>query len=256
MKVLLKVIKNIFCVEEYTENCNKCSLCHLIDLNNLPSLKIIEPDGNFIKKEQIIELKHFFAKESQFTKENIYVIKNCEKMNKDSANTMLKFLEEPDGSVIGFFITNHEDNVISTIQSRCQHISINFDNENYENFNILEEKYNEYIKLIKEYLFKIEVDKKESILNNKKYLADYSKEEIKIIFQIILQIYNDILHSRYKKVEILNHFDFLNNFSTQNIMKKIKLVIEFLKELNYNLNLDLSLDRFVIEMEGINSEII
>ena len=36
-EVLLKVIKNIFCISEYDENCSKCSLCHLIDIQNLPS---------------------------------------------------------------------------------------------------------------------------------------------------------------------------------------------------------------------------
>ena len=80
IKTLLNVIKSIFCMHEYTENCNKCSLCHLIDLGNLPSLKIIEPDGSFIKKDQIINLITSFSKSSQFTKENIYIIKNCEKM--------------------------------------------------------------------------------------------------------------------------------------------------------------------------------
>ena len=176
MKVLLNVIKNIFCVEEYEENCNKCSLCHLIDLNNLPSLKIIEPDGNFIKKDQILELKHFFSKQSQFTKENIYIIKNCEKMNKDSANTMLKFLEEPDGSVIGFFITNHEDNVLATIKSRCQLINVTFENENYEEFNLSQEEYDNYLNIIDKYLKNIENDNGELILNNKKYFINLSKE--------------------------------------------------------------------------------
>ena len=75
MKSLLHVIKSIFCVQEYEDDCNKCSLCHLIDLGNLPSLKIIEPDGNFIKKDQINNLINAFSKSSQFTKENIYIIK-------------------------------------------------------------------------------------------------------------------------------------------------------------------------------------
>ena len=43
-------IKYINCSEKYNENCNKCNLCKLIDLNNLPSLMIIEPDGMSIKK--------------------------------------------------------------------------------------------------------------------------------------------------------------------------------------------------------------
>ena len=254
MEVLLYVIKNIFCNEKYSQECKKCSLCHLIDLNNLPSLRIIEPQGNFIKKDQVLELKTLFAKDSQYTKESIYIIKNCEKMNNESANTMLKFLEEPDGKVIGFFITNHQDNVLPTIQSRCQHLDVIFENNIYEEFNIDEEKYNHLISIVNSYLQKLEVEKKELILYNKECLMDLKKEDIKNIFQIILFIYKKELESRFGIDNYLTNYAFLNKYTNKNITKKINLLIEILKEVNYNVNIDLLLDRFVIEMDGINNE--
>jgi len=254
MEVLLNVIKNIFCSDEYQKDCNKCSLCHLVDINNLPSLKIISPDGNFIKKDQILELKNLFSKDSQYTKESIYIIKNCEKMNKESANTMLKFLEEPEGSVIGFFITSHKDNVMLTIQSRCQQIEAQFDNNVFEEFDISKEKYNELINIINEYLHGLEVEKKELILYNKKYLSELEKEDIRKIFQILLQIYKSTLNQHFGMQNSLFKFDFLKNFSAKNIKEKINLIVQILNELNYNVNVDLLLDRFVIEMEVINNE--
>jgi len=217
-------------------------------------LKIIEPDGNFIKKEQILELKSIFSKESQYTKESIYIIKNCEKMNKESANTMLKFLEEPDGNVIGFFITNHQDNVMLTIQSRCQHINVIFDNELYEEFDIDENKYSELKNIINVYLEKIEVEKKELILYNKKHLSELEKEDIKKLFQIMLQIYKSELSNRYGINNLSFNYKFINNLSNENILKKINLIVEILKEINYNVKIDILLDRFVIEMDGINNE--
>lgn len=249
LEVLLNVIKNIFCYEIEDEN-KRNSLCHLIDINSLPSLKIIEPDGNFIKKDQILELRNFFSKDSVYTKDSIYIIKNAEKMNKESANTMLKFLEEPEGSVIGFFLTNHIDNVMLTIQSRCQHIDINFSDNICEKLCINEEKYQEYLDVINNYLKGIEIEKKELILNNKKYLIDYEKNEIINIFKIILDIYLNVLNKKYSYSE----FEFLNKYDMVNIKKKINLIIEFLKEINYNVNLDLLLDRFVIEMDSVNNE--
>lgn len=219
----------------------------------MPSLKIIEPDGSFIKKEQILELKRAFSKQSQYTKESIYIIKNCEKMNKDSANTMLKFLEEPDGQVIGFFVTNYEDNVLSTIKSRCQLINVQFKNEVFEEFSICEEKFSEYLEIVEKYLKSIEDKDKNFILNNKIYLGNYSKEEIKIIFSIILKIYKQEFYSRCSKKEY-ERYDFLNKLTTQNITTKINYLIEILGQINYNLNLDLLLDRFLIEMDGINNE--
>ena len=254
MKVLTNVVKNIFCVQEYSDNCKKCSLCHLIDLGNLPSLKIIEPDGNFIKKDQIIELRDTFSKSSQFTDVSIYVIKNCEKMNKESANTMLKFLEEPEGNVIGFFITKEYNNVLPTIQSRCQHLEIDFDNNDSESLNIDEEEYNKLLNIANKYLEKIEIEKKELILYNKEYLSNLEKEEIKSLFQIILQIYQVELKSRFIKENNSVKLAFLKNYSFDNIKKKNMLLVELLNEITYNVNIDLLLDRFIIEMDGINNE--
>ena len=162
---------------------------------------------------------------------------------------MLKFLEEPEGNVIGFFITNNIDNVILTIQSRCQHIECNFFNNNYEELNISEENYNRYLEIVKEYLNGIEVEKKGLILYNKTYLSNYEKNEIINIFKIILNIYMNVLNNK----EYMD-FDYLKKYSLKNIQSKINILIEFLKEINYNVNLDLILDKFVIEMDGVNNE--
>ncbi len=255
MKVLLKVIKNIFCIDKFSETCNKCSLCHLIDLNNLPSLRIIIPSGAFIKKEQVLELRSLFSKESQYTKESIYIIQNAEKMNKESANTILKFLEEPEGNVIGFFLTNNIDGILPTIQSRCQLLEINFNNSIYDEYEIDEDTYRNYINIIKEYLNKIEVEKTGLVLYNKEYLSDLEKNDLKVIMQIILSIYKSELDSRFIKKDLEN-YEFLHKLSIKNLKAKIDLIIEILKEFNYNVNLDLLLDRFVIEMDGLNNEII
>lgn len=251
MKILLNVIKNIFC-GEYEDNSNKCSLCHLIDINNLPSLKIIEPDGNFIKKDQILALKNSFSKSSVITKEQVYIIKNAEKMNKEAANTMLKFLEEPDGNVISFFLTNHIDNVMLTIQSRCQHIDLSFHNTLEEDLSITKEKYTEYLEVITNYLKELEVNKRKLILNNLK-ISEYEKSDLINIFKIMLEIYHSKLVNNYDKI---NHdvCDYLNNLSKNNIYAKVKLITSYLNKINYNVNENLLLDSFVLEMDGINNE--
>jgi DNA polymerase III delta prime subunit len=251
MEVLLNVIKNIFCVQGFKEKCNKCSLCHLIDIGNLPSFKIIEPYGSFIKKGQILDLKRDFSTYSQLTDKKIYIIKNCEKMNKESANTMLKFLEEPDDNIIGFFITLHADYVMPTIQSRCQLINANFSNNMIDNLNITEEEYNEYLSIVKEYIKEIEVNKQKSIIINKELFSDFEKEQIKIIFQIILDIYNAYLSSDNAKYL---DFSYLSNYNKSDLSKKINIIIEVLNKLAYNVNIDLLLDQFVLEMDGVNNE--
>ncbi len=248
-EILLKVIKNIFCMDKYQENCKKCSLCHLIDKNNLPSLKIIESDGNLIKKDQIISLRDTFARESLYTKESIYVIKNAEKMNKEAANTILKFLEEPEGSVIGFFITNNKENILPTIQSRCQYIEANFITNLCDNLNITNQEFEEMFEIVKEYIYKIEVERKELILYNKIYLNDYDRNQITTFLKIVLDIYKSQLENK----DLYSDFKYLNELTLKNIIAKINLIIKILKEINYNVNLELILDKFIIEMDAINN---
>ena len=253
LQVLLNVIKNIFCVDTFSDNCNKCSLCHLIDINNLPSLKIIAPDGEFIKKSQILELKNFFAKNSIYTNESIYIILNAEKMNKESANTMLKFLEEPDSDVIGFFLTNEKDNILPTILSRCQELTAHFPNAYYEELNIAEDKYQELNNILKEYLMKIEIEKRKQILYNREYLSNLNldRSDIKVFLQMMLFTYKSVLNN---ELEENSPYSFLNKYSFNNIEKKTNLLIELLKEISYNVNVELLLDRLVIEFEVINNE--
>ena len=124
VKELVKVLN---CSNEYRENCTTCNLCNLINKNLLPSLKIIEPDGTSIKKAQIEELKESFSSIPIYSKYNIYIINNAEKLNPSSANSMLKFVEEPTSGIIGFFITTNKDVMIDTIKSRCQQIVLNYE---------------------------------------------------------------------------------------------------------------------------------
>lgn len=244
---LLNVIKKIFCSE--LEEDKKSSLCHLIDINNLPSLKVIYPDGKFIKKEQILELKSLFSKNSQYTKTSIYVIIDAEKMNKESANSMLKFLEEPDGDVVGFLVTSSYDSILPTIQSRCQKVDCFYDYD-HSNNNGVDNKDNNYLMVAKEFLYEVEVNKKLLTLVNKELFSTYEKNDIINIAKIILEVYHDFLIGR----EVRTDFDFLKKLSKSNLKKKMNILVEFLKEINFNVNIDLLLDRLVIELDGVNNE--
>ena len=242
---LLEVIKQIFCQNEYNKECNKCNICNLVNQNYLPSLVVISPDGMNIKKEQIVELKKKFSTVPIYTKENIYVIKNAEKLNGASANTMLKFLEEPEQNILGFFITNNANNVISTIRSRCEVIKVLYD---IHELDINKDKFDVAI----EYLFKIEVEKKLGIMYNRDVVLNKfsEREDIKTVFKIIFIIYEELL----KKVMGLdNKFDFekineLSSLDKDKVLRRINLVTKFIDDIDSNVNVELLLDKFVIEL--------
>lgn len=237
---ILELCKIFNCPNEFDSSCKKCNLCHLIETNSLPSLKIIAPDGQAIKKSQMEELKNDFVGIPYLSRYNIYIINGAEKFNASSANTMLKFIEEPEPNILGFLITNNKENVINTIKSRCEIIKAYYDTEQSQ---LIEEKIKE---LAEDYLYRIEVEKNKSILYNKVILDEkLEKEEVLAFFQIILNIYLDLLNGK----PIVEKLEVLKELSFQEIIKRISLVNEVIDRLNYNVNVNLLLDYFVFSLE-------
>ena len=122
---VLSFVKTIICGNHHSSSENECTLCHRIQNNNYPELKIIETDSSVIKKEQLLELQSDFSRSSIEGNYRIYIIKDCDKMNKQAANCLLKFLEEPVSGIIAILLTNNFSKLLSTIVSRCQVIRLN-----------------------------------------------------------------------------------------------------------------------------------
>ena len=73
----------------------KDNICKQIDNDEYIELKIINPQGLQIKKEEMMNLQEEFKSKPIEGKKKVYIINNAEKFNSSSANTILKFLEEP-----------------------------------------------------------------------------------------------------------------------------------------------------------------
>ncbi|MEK9200277.1 DNA polymerase III subunit delta' [Ureibacillus sp. FSL E2-3493] len=102
--------------------CETCRNCKRIDTGNHPNVKQLEPDGQFIKIDQIRDLISGMTKTSIEEGRKIYVLHHADRLNIASANTLLKFLEEPEGEVTALLLTESYQSILPTIQSRCQHI--------------------------------------------------------------------------------------------------------------------------------------
>ncbi len=253
MNDLKNLIKAINCPEEYQEKCNHCNLCNLIDKDNLPSLVMIEPEGTSIKKSQIEELKIAFETKPIYSKYNTYIIKNAEKLNGSSANAMLKFVEEPTDGIIGFFITNNKDIIIPTIKSRCQSLVITYESDNFlDKLNITQDELNNYLKIIKEYFTNI---KSNQLLNHKNSILSKipERKEIETMFKIIFEIYYQYFLKQMGKPynkELIENYDLKEN--KEEIISKLNIITKFLQNLSYNVNIELLLDKFAIEMRCIH----
>lgn len=219
------LIKSILCLNSNNSEYNK-KIEIEVEHNNYPDVKYIYPDGNNIKKEQLLTLEKEFSKKSMLDNKLIYVIDQAEKLNDSSANTILKFLEEPEEDIIAILVANNRYKVLDTILSRCQIITlINNDFGVNIDENIISFFYDLIItkKMIINYDLYLEtlfIDKKTSIdtLNN---------------IELILYNYLNNYEIDDELIKILNDCD--NN----EIIRLILLIDREKNKLDYNLNIKL-----------------
>ncbi|KXH86846.1 DNA polymerase III subunit delta' [Sporosarcina sp. HYO08] len=103
--------------------CETCPSCRRVRSGNHPNVTIIEPDGQDIKRGQMSDLIFKMTKKGYESGRKIYIVSSAERMNVSAANTLLKFLEEPEGEVTAILLTDAYQAILPTIQSRCQRIS-------------------------------------------------------------------------------------------------------------------------------------
>ena len=162
---------------------------------------------------------------------------------------MLKFVEEPTEGILGFFITNNKDVIIPTIKSRCQSLVITYDSDNIlDKLNITTEQFTSYKELINLYLNKIASN---ALINHKELILNKVSErkDLEIMFKIIFEIYISYLEKSLNKSyneEITNIYEIKEG--TKEIISKLNIITKFLQDLSYNGNMELLLDKFVIEM--------
>ncbi|MGP4077951.1 DNA polymerase III subunit delta' [Halobacillus sp. K22] len=113
--------KSIFC--KYREGavpCQACRDCNRVDSGNHPDLHWIEPDGQSIKKEQILHLQKEFTYTGLESNRKVYIIVDADRMTTNASNRLLKFLEEPSQQTTAMLLTESGQTMLDTIRSRCQ----------------------------------------------------------------------------------------------------------------------------------------
>ncbi|MCF7816727.1 MAG: hypothetical protein K9M54_02495 [Kiritimatiellales bacterium] len=116
-------LKLLFC-ESADKPCNACPSCHRIDSHKHVDTLWIEPQSTArqIKADEVRGLVHRMTQTSfeGGWKAGILVSADC--MNTNSANVLLKTLEEPPKKTILLLLTDSPQSLLPTIVSRCQKI--------------------------------------------------------------------------------------------------------------------------------------
>lgn len=260
--------KYLFCKNDYTNSskCKNCSQCNIIDKREFIELKIIEPDGQWIKKSQLDDLQKDFSTKSILGNKKIYIINNADRLNVFSSNSILKFLEEPEEGIIAILIVENRNQLLNTITSRCQILSLKNipDNKNLStveklaiNSYISDNSSLQNITHVLEFVMYYEKNKNMALVYINKIWCDYFKERKQVYeaFTILSLIYIDVLNLKLNKpakifneyANILNEIEKLNTIDM--IMKKIDVVISLKEKIKFNINTNMLMDKLIIELE-------
>ncbi|HJV36666.1 DNA polymerase III subunit delta' [Geomonas sp.] len=120
-KTAVAFVQAVFCGKD--EACGVCSSCRKIASGQHPDLHILEPDGAFIKIDQVRELQKELAYRPFEAPKKACIIDGAEKLNLAAGNALLKTLEEPPGNALMILLTPERSAVLQTILSRCQSLA-------------------------------------------------------------------------------------------------------------------------------------
>jgi len=112
--------KAINCQRRQDDACDECPACRAVSAGRFPDVQEIKPDGQLIKVEHVREMRQLAYLRPMSGKKRVFIITEAEKLTDESANTLLKILEEPPFFSQFILITPNPHLILPTIKSRCQ----------------------------------------------------------------------------------------------------------------------------------------
>lgn len=270
MNIVLSFVKIIICMDKKSDE-EILNICDRIDNGNYIDVKIIEPDGIWIKKEQLLDLQSEFSKSAIEGSKKIYIIKSADKMNIQTANSILKFLEEPVDDIIAILIVDNINLVIPTIISRCQIIKLNkkkYEESSLLNFSNLcnntkyrclsDDEKRQFIDDVINFIMMIENSGLDTLIYTKNIWHNKFKDRNDNIMaiELIINFYYDVMKfiSNLKINFFKDKIEYIENVSKKNslisVAKKIEILDEIKNNFKRNLNINLLVDKLIIDMCG------
>ncbi|MCF8068649.1 MAG: DNA polymerase III subunit delta' [Desulfobacterales bacterium] len=264
--------------------CGNCKSCKRILSENHPDIIQVNPSGPIIRIAQIRELLETISMRPYEAQMRVVIISEAHTMNPESANALLKSLEEPPDRTIFILTTGQPTNLLPTILSRCQHIRFNpLSNQGVEHLLINNIKIEppiaktvailakgSYIKAVtmttdkwlrKRNWLLNEIDTlaekpKNQILALAESLAS-NKEALPDILLLLTTWFRDqlVYQSDPEKIlnkDLTNRIQYVSQRTTdKHLHSRIKAVQEMQNKLKYNVNLRLAMESLMMNLAGI-----
>lgn len=102
------------------DSCERCLSCRKINDSNHPDVRLIKPDGAWLKIDQVRALQGDISYKPMEARRKVYIINQAERLNLEAANCLLKTLEEPPKETILILLTSEYSSLLETVRSRCR----------------------------------------------------------------------------------------------------------------------------------------
>ena len=276
--------KSILCDDPSPLACSNCITCLRIESDNYPDVITLDGSKSTIKKEDVLNIESRFEKTAFETKGiMIYIVHLVENMTLEAVNSILKFLEEPEGEVYAFLTTNNVNNVLPTIISRCQTLNLKsidrkeiikdaidlsiepeeaellsyFYNDAeliYDLLNNEEEKDNYFLgkKLVTELLETLDNGSyKDGIYYAQKEIVPLikTKEQMRFFVDLLSEFFEDLLNIKCNREISLKSYATILNSLVNKLPHIESSLSELLKQrnlVNMNVNISLQIDHLII----------
>lgn len=100
--------------------CGACAECDRARRGLHPALHVVEREGDVIRVDQVDPILADLSLKPFASGRRVWLIPEAEHLNKESANRLLKAIEEPPRLVHFLLVTDRLERVLPTIVSRCQ----------------------------------------------------------------------------------------------------------------------------------------
>lgn len=254
--------KQILCLGDNKPDC-KCKSCIEFDSENNPDFQLINSENDKIKIEQIREMQRKIAEKPIISHHKVYIIDNADKMTPEAQNCLLKTLEEPPEYIVIILICSNENNLLSTIKSRCTRLHF----DKIENSEILDYiNKNEPDKNISHNIIEFAQGSIGKALKLSENLEMYENIE-KLIEQMKSKDLIDIMKSAEQLYKSKEEIDFILEFinvillkfgkQEHKYVKCIDIVENTKKRIKANSNYDMCIDNLIFNIwEIINQKVI
>ncbi len=250
--------------DEVDLNKNECRLILNDDFLNVYTI-YPQNKSNVITKDQILKLKEEFSYTSQIKGPRVYIINDVDTMNVSSANSLLKFIEEPQNDLYGILLTTNSKKILPTILSRCQLITLNeldsdfirrelikagIDNETAAILCLLTKDISEAMKLFEDSrtakmiemfkgFFKLNTELEKVVyFEQLKKTLGFDKEITKYYVSLLILVFEDLiyLYSNIDKINFEIYIDYLEILKSKFKLEEVREKIMYLYKINNLLN--------------------